>query len=131
MCLEGVDGAFGQIDLAGIRRHELVVTFPFLRDYTLVLLDGSFVKYLEVHLVATLMEAVHDPLVGSDMMEVLLGLEGIDQDFVAAAVVGQHDVLVATTRSDGETTHVIGVEFSGVLNTDVKFVGSDRRKRFL
>ena len=80
---------------------------------------------------ATLMEAVHDPLVGSDMMEVLLGLEGIDQDFVAAAVVGQHDVLVATTRSDGETTHVIGVEFSGVLNTDVEFVGSDRRKRFL
>ena len=34
-------------------------------------------------------------------------------------------------RADGETTHVICVDFSYMLNTDVKFVGSNRWKGFL
>ena len=46
-------------------------------------------------------------------------------------MVGQHGVMVATTRADGETTHDVGVDFADVLNTDVNFVGSDRWKGFL
>ena len=56
----------------------MVVTLPFLRDYTAVLLAGIVVEYLEVHLVATLLEAEHDALVGRDVVEFLLGLEGLD-----------------------------------------------------
>ena len=46
-------------------------------------------------------------------------------------MVGQHGVMVATTRAYGETTHAVGVDFVDVLNTDVKFVGSERWKGFL
>ena len=41
-------------------------------------------------------------------------------------MVGHHDVPFDTLIEDGETTHVVGVEFSDVLNMDVKFIGSNR-----
>ena len=75
---EVADGAFGRVDSVEIRRHELVVTSPFLIYYTSVLLSGLVVKYLEVHLVATLLEAENDDILGLYTMEVLLGLEGLD-----------------------------------------------------
>ena len=78
MDLEGTDGAFSRVASVDIRRHELVVTFPFLGDYTAVLLDGLVFNYLEVYIVATLLEADHDALVGSDAVEVLLGLAGLN-----------------------------------------------------
>ena len=67
MCLEGADGAFSRVALVDIRRHKLVVTFPFLRDYKALLLAGLVVEYLEVYLVTTLLEAYHDDLVGSNV----------------------------------------------------------------
>ena len=79
MYVEGADGAFGRVAFVDIRRHKLVVTFPFLRDYTAVLLDDLLVDYLEVHLVATLLEAEHDAPVGRDTMKVLIGLEGLNK----------------------------------------------------
>ena len=51
-----------------IRRHNVVVEFPFLRDYTAVLLAGLVIEYLEVYLVATLLKEGHDSLAGHDMM---------------------------------------------------------------
>ena len=61
-----------------IRRNELVVTFLFLRYYTPILLDILVVDYLGVYLVETLLEAENDSLLGRDMMEVLIRLEGLD-----------------------------------------------------
>ena len=78
MGLVGVDDAFSRITLVEIRGHDLVVTFPFLRYYMAVKLAGLVVDYLEVYLVATLMEADHDAPVGSYAVEVLLGLERLD-----------------------------------------------------
>ena len=78
MCLEGVYGVFIPVASVDIRRPELVVTFPLLRDYIAVLLDGLVVEYLEVHLVAMLLEEDHYALVVIDEVEVLLGLEGLD-----------------------------------------------------
>ena len=43
-----MDGAFIRIASVGIMRHELVVTFPFLRDYTALFLAGLVVEYVEV-----------------------------------------------------------------------------------
>ena len=71
-------GAFSLIALVDIRQHKLVVTYPFLGYYTAVLLYGLVVRYLEVYLVATMLEAEHDALLGSDAVEVLIGLKGID-----------------------------------------------------
>ena len=56
----------------------MVVTFTLLRDYIAVILDGLVVEYLEVHLVAMLLEEDHYALVVIDEVEVLLGLEGLD-----------------------------------------------------
>ena len=78
VCLEGTDGAFGCVASVNIRRNELVVTFLFLRYYTPILLDILVVDYLGVYLVETLLEAENDSLLGRDMMEVLIRLEGLD-----------------------------------------------------
>ena len=39
-------------------------------------------------------------------------------------MVGNHDVLVATARADGESAHVVGEELTDGPDPDVKFVGS-------
>ena len=104
----------------------MVFTFTLLRDDTAVLLAGFIVEYLEVNRVATLLEADHNALVGSDAVAIFLGLEGLNWYDIVVLVVVKCDVLVATAREDGETTHVISVEFVDVLKTDVEFVVRDR-----
>ena len=56
-------------------------------------------------------------------MAVMAGLEGFNKDSVGVAVVGQHDVLVATARADGEAAHVICVELADGFDSDVEFFG--------
>ena len=53
-------------------------------------------------------------------MAVMVGLEGFNKDGVGVAVVGQHDVLVATARADGEAAHVVSVELADGFNPDVE-----------
>ena len=64
-------------------------------------------------------------------MNVAARLEGLDEDEVAVAVVGQHDVLVATARFDGEAAHVIGVKFGDVVDLDMDLTGGYGRERFV
>ena len=61
-----------------IRWHKLVVTFPLIVYDTAALLAGFVVKYLEVNGVAILLEADHCALVVSDVVAIVLGIEGID-----------------------------------------------------
>ena len=90
-----------------------------------VLFAVFVVKYLEGDRVAALSEADHDASVGINAVVIVIRFEGTEKDIVAVAVVGNHDVLVATAIVDGKTAHVVGVEFSDVLNRDVKYVGSN------
>ena len=50
-------------------------------------------------------------------------MEGLNQDGIAVAVVGKHDVLVATARADGESSHIVRVEFADGFDIDMEFVG--------
>lgn len=49
-------------------------------------------------------------------------MEGPNQDGIAVAVVGKHDVLVATARADGESSHIVRVEFADGFDIDMEFV---------
>ena len=51
----------------------------------------------------------------------MLGLEGLDHDSVGVDVLGEHDVLVAAARADGEPARIIGVEFADVVDLDKEF----------
>jgi hypothetical protein len=53
-------------------------------------------------------------------MEILLGLDGASQDGIRVAVIGDHNVLVAASGADGETTGIIRVESADLLDADVE-----------
>ena len=57
--------------------------------------------------VAASLESGHDAGVGRGAVEVFLCLEGIDEDCVCFAMVGDHQVLVAAAGEDGEASCVI------------------------
>ena len=56
----------------------MVVTFPLIVYDTAALLAGFVVKYLEVNGVAILLEADHYALIVSNVVAIVLGIEGID-----------------------------------------------------
>ena len=56
------------------------------------------------------LDAGHDAGVGRDAVAVFLCLEGLDEDGICVAVVGDHQVLVAAAGSDGEASCVVCVE---------------------
>ena len=56
------------------------------------------------------LEAGHDAGVVRDAVAVFPCLEGIDEDGVGVAVVGDHQVLVAAVGADGEASCVVCVE---------------------
>jgi len=66
---------------------------------------------------------VHDRVLGGDAVFVLVGLEGRLDDRVRVAVVHDHDVLIATAGTNGESASVIGVELFDGLYGDVDFAG--------
>ena len=74
--------------------------------------------------VASLLELRHDASVGWDVVAIVFGLEGLDKDSVGVAVVGEHDVLVATVRADWEVAHVVSEELADRLDPNMKFVGA-------
>ena len=60
--------------------------------------------------VTSRLEAGHDVSVRRDVVAVILCLEGLNEDGVYVAVVGDHQVLVATAGADGEASCVVCVE---------------------
>ena len=108
----------------------MVVTQPLFSDDTKICSAGFIVENLEVDPVATSLEVVHNRVVVRDEMTITLILEGFYVDGVAAAVVGDHDLLIPTTRAYEETTHIISVYFADVGYLEVHFIGGNGWERF-
>ena len=75
-----------------------------------VFLDCFVIEDLVVDDVTASLEAGHDAGADWDAVAVLPCLEGLDEDGVGVAVVGDHQVLVAAAGVDGEASCVFCVE---------------------
>ena len=63
----------------------------------------------------TSLEAGHDAGVVRDAVAVFPCLEGLDEGGVGVAVIGYHQLLVASAGADGEASYVVCVERSDGL----------------
>ena len=97
MRLEGADGAFGNVTVMDIRGHELELRPPILFDVELVGCTEFVVKDLEVDTMATLCEAGHDSIYGSEAMVVVAGFEWLHQDGIGVHMVGENEEVVAAS----------------------------------
>ena len=95
MSLEGADGTFGYVATMDVGGYQLVCGFPDVGDVSAVFLAGFIFEELVVDDVTTSLEAGHDASVGRYAVAVFSCLEGLDEDGVCVAVVGNHQVLVA------------------------------------
>jgi hypothetical protein len=77
---------------------------------------------LVLHEVAAVTKTCHDATVGCYAVAVVARLKGLDEDCVAVAVVGQHDVLVAAAGAGGKAAHVVSVELADGFDPYVEFV---------
>ena len=73
-------------------------------------LAGFVVEDLVVDDVTASLAAGHDASVGRYAVAVFSCLEGLDEDGVSVAVVGDHQVLVAAAVADWEASCVVCVE---------------------
>ena len=73
----------------------------------------------------TVLEAGNDSVVGVDMVVVVIGLEGFEEEDVAFTVVGKHDILFAAAGADRGATHVSIVHIACGKDVDMEFVGED------
>ena len=69
------------MDIGG---HELVCSLPDVSNVATVLLTGFVVKDLVVNSVAARLQAGHDAGVCRDMVAILAGLEGFNEDDVVS-----------------------------------------------
>ena len=90
MCLEGLDGALGNVAAMHVWGDELVCAFPVVSDDSTVLCTGFVVQNLVVNCVGTCCEATHEFIVGWNAVSVMEGLEGFNEDGVGVTVVCQH-----------------------------------------
>ncbi len=95
MGLEGLNGLLGSIVMMYVWRDELVPNLPLVHDGGLEFGADFVFKDLEIDIVPTVGEAVHDGVVGGQLVFVgPVNIRGAE-DCVAAAVEGNGDVLVA------------------------------------
>ena len=83
---------------------------PDVGDVLVVLFACLVIEYLVVDDVTASLEAGHDEGVGRDAVAVFPCLEGLDEDGIGVAVVGNHQVLVAAVGADWEVSCVVYVE---------------------
>ena len=84
----------------GVRGHELVLNFPVFFYYAAKFLADIVFEHLVFNGLDTVLEAGNDAVVGVDVVVVVIGLEGFDEEDVAFTVVGKHDILVAAAGAD-------------------------------
>ena len=96
MSFEGADGTFGYVAPMDVGGYQLVCISPDVGDVSAVFLSGFIVEDLVVDDVTTSLEAGHNVSVVRYAVAVFSCLEGLDEDGVCIAVVGHHQVLVAT-----------------------------------
>ena len=121
MGLECADGPFSHISSVDVRGYQLVFGFPFTSDSLFVGCTGLIVEDLEVNSMALGMESLHDRVVGLNAMSIFAVLEGGMKDGIGVAVVGNHNVLIATAYPDGKAATVICVKLADGLYNDVHF----------
>ena len=83
---------------------------PDVGDVSPVFLACFVIEELVVNDVTVSLEAGHDASVGRYAVAVFSCLEGLDEDGVCVAVVGNHQVLVAAAGAGGKASCVICVE---------------------
>ena len=92
MGLESVDGSFGIAAAVDVRGHELILNFTAFFYYAAKFLADIVFEHLVFNGLDTVLEAGNDAVVGVDVVVVVIGLEGFDEEDVAFAVVGKHDI---------------------------------------
>ena len=75
-----------------------------------VFLAGFVVEDLVVDDMTASLEAGHDVSVGRYAVAIFLCLEGLDEDGISVALVGDHQVLVAAAGANWEASCVVCVE---------------------
>ncbi len=105
-----------------IRRDELVLDLPLVHNGGFEFGADFIVGDVEINVVPTVGKAVHNGVVGSQV--VFIGPVDIRgaEDCIAVAVEGDGDVLVATGSPDGESSGVVGVELGKQEVCDVELV---------
>jgi hypothetical protein len=105
-----------------VRRDKLVLNPPLVHNDGLEFGADFAVKDLEINIVPMVGEAVHDGVVGGQLVFVRpVNIRGAE-DCVAVAVEGNCDVLVATVSPDGESPSVIGVKLGKWEVSDVDLI---------
>ena len=72
-----------------------------------------------------LLDFGHDFIVGGKEVVFVEILESFDDNGVAFAVLGKHNVFLAVVGVDVTVAHIIGVYFSDGFDDDVNFFGFD------
>ena len=90
-------------------RDELVPRLPGFSDGLIVGRTDFILQHLEVHLMSTACESLHNGSVRCNPVSIVARLEGGIQNGVSITVKRYHDVLIATPLSDGEEAAVISV----------------------
>ena len=122
MYFKGADESFSNVVAVDIRMDELEGAVPVFNDSTAVFSTGFVVKDLEVNAVAFGLEASRDFVVGDETVANFERLKCKDKDGVGVDVVGEHDISVSTLRLDREPIHVISVDLTDWLYTDMEFL---------
>ena len=110
MRFERPDCAFGGIAAVHVGWDKLVGAVPLVGNVTPVVRAGFVVEYNSVNWKLSTLKACHDGIGSSEAVSVVLGCERLNEDGVRHSVVGNHDVLIAALRPDGEASCVVGVE---------------------
>ena len=122
MGFEGEDGTFRDVAAVEIWRDGLEGEVPVFNDGVAVFITGFVTEDLEVHAVSFVLEASHDGVVGCKAVAIVARLECRDKYAVDIYVVGEHALLVDTSRENGEPTHVISLELADWLYPDMEFL---------
>ncbi len=117
-----MNGSLGSIATMYVQRDELIPNLPLVHNGGLEFGTDFVVEDLEINIVPTVGEAVHDGVVRGQ--SVFVGPVNIwgTEDCIAAAVEGDGDVLVAAANPDGESSGVVGVELGKWEVCDVELV---------
>ncbi len=117
-----MNGLLSSIATMYVQRDKLVPNLPLVHNGGFKFGTDFIVKDLEINVMPTVGEAVHDGVVGSQL--VFIGPVDIRgaEDYIAVAVEGNGDVLVAAASPDGESSGVISVELGKREVCDVELV---------
>ncbi len=121
--LECANGMLCLIAAMHVWKDELEGGVPLEGDCFFISGAGFVIQDLEINGEPTGCQTSHDCVVGYDAVVVTLGLEGLLGDEVAIGVEGNHDILVAGARSDGEAASVVSEELAEQLCDDKDSVG--------